>query len=138
MGVEWIILGGIGAAVNAIDNYKSNRRLADYEGHANYLMLDQDIEAQLWKDVKNPKKFEEIWDRIERFKIRNPNIVALDRTNYWSIVGKQRLPPTTFENQRKTIWLLAMTYGRPCKEEARDISLQRNSGYVGRNASSLK
>ena len=42
-----------------------------------------------------------------------------------SIVGRQRLPPTTFENQRKTIWLLAMTYGRPCKEEAREISLQR-------------
>lgn len=138
MGVEWIILGGIGAAANAIDNFKSNERLARYEGHANYLMLDPEIEDQLWRDVKNPKKHDEIWDRIERFKIRNPNIVALDRTNYWDIVGKRRLSCKTYEEQRKTIWLLAMTYGRPCKEEAQSISLQRTSGYGGYNISYLK
>lgn len=137
MGVEWIVLGGIGAAANAINNYKGNKRLSDCEGHANYLMLDQEIERKLQDDIMNPSKFDEIWDRIERFKLRNPHIVAMDSTNYWDIVGKQRLSPVSSEGRRKTLCLLAMTYGRPCREQAIDISYQRNFNYSNNRPESL-
>lgn len=55
---------------------------------------DPTLERRLMEDIKNPAKYEEIWQHLEQYKLQHPelNREHLDHSWLWKTVGRERLP----------------------------------------------
>lgn len=89
--LEWLFAGGLFVSSSKCKRYVSNSVNQNKNMLYQKLLIDQDLERQLWYDVCEPCKYDEIWRRIEEFKREHPSICQQDDTNHWGIVGKRRL-----------------------------------------------
>lgn len=134
--LEWLAMGAIGLLS---EKRKRDQMQSRYNKHAEIwlsLRIDPDLEEQLWHDVADPLKYDEVWNRIEKYKIDHPDICETDPTNWWGHVGEWRFPTyfkpgerftkkkdeqlTTF--CKMTVDLLAMTYGKHSNSQAGKIA----------------
>jgi hypothetical protein len=140
--LEWLFAGGVFGASHKCRKYVSNSKEKRKGDLYHSLLIDQELERKLWRDVCDQDKLDEVWNRIEQFKRDNPVICAQDDTNHWGYVGKHRFRTTYARGERHakkrdeelriarsmTVDLLAMTYGKHSQSQASIIS---SRGYCG-------
>jgi len=91
------------------------------------LNSDRELEARLGKEILMPSKYNEIWERIERYKRDGGSFYVLRSYDYfkkseWDDVGKSRLPMFNHRgellkncgtiNADRILQLLINTYGK--------------------------
>lgn len=96
---------------------------------------DPALEERLRQDILDPKKYDEIWNRIESYKARKGGWYVWKRENpAWQDVGHNRLSfrtasgelhaPTQYEddvlqgNRNKALFMLMHTYGKMTVNDA--------------------
>lgn len=96
---------------------------------------DLALEERLRQDIRNPEKYNEIWERIESYKARKGGwYVWKSEHPAWQDVGRGRLPfrtasgelhaPTQYEddilcgNRNKALFMLMHTYGKMTVNDA--------------------
>ena len=96
---------------------------------------DPALEERLRKDIQNPEKYDEIWERIESYKARKGGWYVWKREHpAWQDVGHNRLPfrtasgelhaPTQYEddvlqgNRNKALFMLMHTHGKMTVNDA--------------------
>ena len=146
-----ILAGGAWLAKDAVcESLERDRNNRQYRLCKTYVdkHTDPELEKKLKKDIEDPKKYNQIWERIEKYQRDNPlcpwNRCYEDapRESYvWffadfkqSDIGKKRLPVRNekgslygrnsaegdwlFRNQEFTLSLLMWTYGKESSRNA--------------------
>lgn len=142
MGMDLMIFGGIGL-VSEIGHHIQETQAynaSDIRTRvANALMCNSSFEKEIWEQVCDPQKHNDVWERIEAFKRNNPHLCV--GQSRWDFVGKNRLllvnagrktqkmDSIVSENCEKTVALLCRTYGRLSYTHASEVAMQ-NSFYL--------
>lgn len=135
MSSEWLMFGACAAIDEMGYRVRSNSAKRDYESQmsvAKMLRCSKELESELWSMVGDPSKYDEVWDRIELFKRKNPHLCLAKE---WEIVGTRRFPLHTAKSSARsailslktaTVRLLCRTYGKLTPDHASELALENN------------
>ena len=108
---------------------------------------DPTLEERLRQDIRNPEKYDEIWERIESYKARNGGWYRWNREHpAWQDVGSGRLPFRTasgelhattqyeddvlYGNRNKALFMLMHTYGKMTVNDATQEARNASEGML--------
>lgn len=133
------IFAGAGFLVNkAVKEHKEKRQVLTRNDLIDQFVqkyTDPVLEERLRRDILDPKKYDEIWDRIESYKARRGGWYLWKREHpAWQSVGCTRLPFRTEAgdiyaknqydnsalsgNRNKALFMLMHTYGKMMVNDA--------------------